>query len=37
MLVGMVFAYGLADIAAISAMPAYLVHMGSLKGSPQRR
>jgi len=28
MLVGMVFAYGLADIAAISAMPAYLVHIG---------
>lgn len=28
MLIGMVFAYGLADIAAISAMPAYLVHIG---------
>jgi MFS family permease len=28
MLVGMVLAFGLADIAAISAMPAYLVHSG---------
>jgi MFS family permease len=32
MLVGMVFAYGLADIAAISAMPAYLVHIGFSQG-----
>ncbi|NTI26539.1 MFS transporter (plasmid) [Rhizobium rhizogenes] len=28
LLTGMVFMYGFADIAAISAMPAYLVHMG---------